>query len=412
MKYQGPTKFELLVLITKYNLAHPTDKIKPQVTDTIKERDSKMVNEFLAQEATSRAQYPYNSFQRQAQRLQPLLEKVLALTNFDSYNELDWMELLIAVNDMLKLVRSKMQETQKLNSERIQKDLERRKAEYAIEKLQRAEEEQKKVEKAKPDKELAEKAKQAVAAEQSQACPPPKVRRPNKLQKKPNPLICPNEVLKTKEQKIEIPDVTAALSTSPKAPDDQNAGSTTEVPVDIPPPLPPRCPYPTGNAITTNSEASVPPKPTDTPEAKFYQVPGCFPDSPPPLPPRKDTPRDPARAITPPTRPVLHTRSRSKEDPKKKVSFNGTEVDRTTVEDTVMTGMDMPGNNPEAQKDESLEILSVIQPEEVCPEEKVPKRKKGTEPEHHQRKMDKAHYDALRVASEIRKFSWPGVGGK
>ncbi|PVH78776.1 hypothetical protein DL98DRAFT_589930 [Cadophora sp. DSE1049] len=416
MAYRGPTKVELLVLITKYNLAHPTDRIKPQITTTVNDRESNMVNEIIAQEATRRAQYPYNSFQRQAQKLQPLLEKVLRLTNFESYNELDWKDLLIAVNNMLKLVRSKMQETDKTRNERMEKDLDRRRTEYAAEKLRRTKEEHRKVEKRKAEKEMAEKAKQ-TAVEQAKANTPPKEHRPNKLQKKPNPLVYPFEAIKTKEQRIEILGEIPVPATSPKALNIQKPESIAEATVGLAPPLPPRCPYPTIDSMRANLEACAPMEPAETPEPKSHQVPGYFPESvaPPPLPPRKESPTgNAAKPTTPPNRPALQTGTRSKDEPKKKVSFDGTEEDRPKVkgEDTVMTGIDMPTDIPGAWKDESMKLLSVAQPQEIILEEKSPKRKKGREPEHHQAKMDKAHYEALRVASEINKFSWPGVAGK
>ncbi|KAH7417611.1 hypothetical protein BKA64DRAFT_769728 [Cadophora sp. MPI-SDFR-AT-0126] len=414
MTYKGPTKLELLVLITKYNLAYPTDKIKPQITATVNDRESNMVNEIIAKEATHRAQYPYNSFQRQALKLQPLLEKVTRLTNFESYNNLDWMELLIAVNDMLKLVRSQMQEADKIRSELMKKDLDRRLSEHAAEKLRRAKDEQSKFERRKDEKKTTEKAKQ-TAVEQAKANTPPKEHRPNKLQKKPNPLIYPTEANRTKEQKIETPDKMSISSTSPKALNVLNAESVPEAPVGTTPPLPPRCPHPMMDTMRTDLEACGPMKPEEVQELKGHQTSVHLPEPipPPPLPPRKESPsRDDAKPATPPIRPVLLTRTRSKDEPKKKVSFDGTELDSPKDEDTVMTGMDMGPAIPGAWRDEFIKVLSIDPPQETLPKEKAPKRKKGREPEHHQAKMDKAHYDALRVTSEINKFSWPGEAGK
>jgi len=416
---------ELLVLITKYNLAYPTDKIKPQITASVNDRESNMVKDIIAQDAARRAKYPYNSFQRQAQKLQPLLEKVLRLSKFRSYNDFDWMELLIAVNDMLKLVRSKMQETQKINSERIKKELERRKAEYSEEKIRRAKEEQEslaneKIERGKVEKEKMEQAEKAAVLETAKVNAPQTERPRNKLQKRPPPLAHPIYAIQPKEQRLGNRGTTPAPVASPKAMDVQHQDSPAEPPQNYTPQVPPFCPYPISATTTAKPEACDSMERVEIPEPKCHHIPGYYPESAPPpaLPPRKDTiptgdmdPADPAKPTDQPTRPALQTRILSTDDPKKKVSFDGKEENdpKDKDEDTIMTGMDVPPPVPGGWKDESVKVLSVVQPEAVLPGEKAPRKKKGTEPEYHQEKMDEAHWKALRVASEISKYSWPGA---
>ena len=413
---------DLLVLITKYNLAYPTDKIKPQITSSVNDRESNMVKEIIAQEAARRAKYPYSSFQRQAQKLQPLLEKVLRLSNFRSYNDFDWMELLIAVKDMLKLVQSKIQEIQKINSERIKKELDRQKA-YAAEKLRKATEEQERLANERVEKEKVEQAEKAAALEAAKVNTPQTERPRNKLQKRPPPLAYRVNPVQPEERKIEVPDVPPVPVASPKAMDVQNQGSPAKTSGDPTPQLPQFCPYPISATMTAKLDAYNPTERAEIPEPIQHQVPGYYPESasPPPLPLRIETvstdaadPADPAKPTTPPPRPALQNRARSTDEPKKKVSFDGKEEDRPKDkdEDTIMTGMDVPPPIPRGCKHESVKVLSVVQPEAVIPEEKAPRRKKGTEPEFHQEKMDEAHWKALRVASEISKYSWPGPQNK
>ncbi|KAG4441089.1 hypothetical protein IFR05_003443 [Cadophora sp. M221] len=380
MPYSGPGRLELLVLITKYNKQHPKDKIKPQLTKTLTSNDAQMVDEYIAQQTALRAQYPYNDFQKQAQKLQPLLQEVTNLSHYTSYEEVKWMDLLVAVNEMLKQVRSKWAETEKIrkwNQQKAGKDLAEKKA---LIEAKAKKEEHKRAEKEKAVVKAVEQAGDALLQKDQQ---------PKKLQKKPNLLAYPVQEVKQKEIKVEKE---VAESASPA------------------PPLPLR-------RRSQNVVQNGPGFPLQIPEVNDQQVPAQFPVTSPQLLPCKDSPtEDPAKPITPPVRPALATGDkRSSDGPKKKVSFEGPKEDlpKPKEEDPIMTGMDAPAM-PGAWQDSTPPILStpLIVPEDVLPEENAPKRKKGTEPERHQAKMDKAHYDALRVASEINKFSWPGEGRK
>ncbi|KAL5326603.1 hypothetical protein ACEPPN_004290 [Leptodophora sp. 'Broadleaf-Isolate-01'] len=374
MPYRGPDRLEILVLITRYNQHHPKDKIKPQLTETLTSYDAQMVDEYIAQQTALRAHYPYNDFQKQAQKLQPLLEEVMNLTHYTSYEKVKWMELLVAVNDMLKQVRSKWAETEKIRKERQQKEMEmemQKATKDLAEKKAWDATKLRKEEHKRAEKEKAQQVKVNLLHHDQ---------RPNKLQKKPNPLAYPVQAVIQNEAKV---DEKVAESASPTPPPPQRR--------------------------QTKNVQNGPGCPLHITEANHQQVPGHQ---------TKDSPtQDPAKPITPPVRPALATwdKSRSSDDPKKRVSFDNPTKDLTKPkqEDSAMTSMDtlaMPG----AWQESTQPILStpIIDSEEFLPEEKAPKRKKGTEPERHQAKMDRAHYDALRVASEINKFSWPGEGRK
>ncbi|KAH7360869.1 hypothetical protein BKA65DRAFT_474001 [Rhexocercosporidium sp. MPI-PUGE-AT-0058] len=372
MPYNGPDRLKLLVLITKYNQHHPKDKIKPQLSQTLTAYDAQLVDEYIAQEAALRSQYPYNDFQKQAQKLQPLLEEVMNLTYFTSYEEVKWMELLVVVNDMLKQKERQQKEIQKAKT----------RAEKKVSELRLKMDEHKKAEK--------DNSKQAVKAEQENVHLLQQNQQSNKLQKKPNPLACPVELIQPKEKKKGEKKV-AEGRLSPLL----QLKSLSQ------------------NVVEIGHESQM-----QVLEANHQQVPGQFPVSVPPLPPRKASlTEDLTNSTTPSVRPAFadRSRSRSSEDAKKRVAFNNPDEDhpKPKEEDTIMTGTKTP-TMPGAWQESMQPILSVpaVDPEEILPEEKAPARKKGKEPEKHQAKMDRAHYDALRVASEINKFSWPGVKGK
>ncbi|KAL2074854.1 hypothetical protein VTL71DRAFT_8633 [Oculimacula yallundae] len=390
MSYNSPEKLKLLVLLTKYNHHHPDDKILSRLTESLTDQDTEMVKEYLAQEAALRAQYPYTDIQKQAQELQTLLDEVVDLTHLISYAEFKWGLLLEVMNDMSKLVEERKSEMEiairEINLTHLRNVNKRLAAELVEQELKR---EANGESWRRPENyELGRKRRVDWVVEQPKADLVLGDQRPEKLYEKIDKLVHSDEAVETKGGSVELPEETNAQAKQPassKEADLKDESALKIIKTHSP------------ESLTSNSRAE------DQLTAPFEQAL--------PLLPRQETSNKQTPTIKPPIKPLRPAlvRIKSKDGPKKRVSFSGTsdESSRSSY------GMAAPISDMNTLTASCIRQQSTQHPASglvvenaALPEEESPRRRSGTEPESHQAKLDKARYEAERIASEVRKFSW------
>ncbi|KAI9048976.1 hypothetical protein LZ554_006825 [Drepanopeziza brunnea f. sp. 'monogermtubi'] len=393
MEYSGPDRHALLVMIVDYNLHHPHDRI----TKATISRGLEGARKTLVDRVAEREAFPLNEFQEKGRRLRIMLEEVEELTDLNTHLALQWRELSDAVAEMKPLVSEKWQwTTEEFNRREKDKKQKRRLKELAAQrtaewgKQQEAERLARIEEKERQAAEVARQRRDRFEESRSRRRSPSPPSQPNlntrktkaeNLQGKPGPLspLLPPRKQDNDgftKQRVESPGL-------PRRP-------LSAVPVHGAIPMPPPAQGPTTQEPNKHKKKMV-----------FIRKEGlCLYDR-----RNGDIFIELDTEPSPPNSPSPAQMQKKREERNHQRTRNTPQHEKR--EDLGRQKSSMPRAGVPAQGAPPLPAVET--PRKISSREAAMflNRKKGRGLEDHGSKMDKAHYDALRLASEIGKFSWP-----
>ncbi|EKD20513.1 uncharacterized protein L3040_004199 [Drepanopeziza brunnea f. sp. 'multigermtubi'] len=395
MEYSGPDRHALLVMIVDYNLYHPHDRI----TKATISRGLEGARKTLIDRVAEREAFPLNEFQEKGRRLRIMLEEVEELTDLNTHLALRWRELSDAVAEMTPLVSEKWQwtleeferrEEDKKQKRRLKELAAQRTAEWGkqqeAEWLARIEEEERQA--AEVTRQRRDRFEESRSKRRSPSPPPlPDLNtgktKSEDLREEPGPLspLLPprKQDNASTKQRVESPGL-------PHRPH-----SAVPVHVAYPIPMPPPAQGPTTQASKKHKNKMV-----------FIKKEGlCLYDR-----RNGETFIELDMEPTPsPTSPSLAQIRKKPEERSHQSARNPLQHEKR--EDLGRQKSSMPRASGPAQS--APHLPAVETPRKISSREAAMflNRKKGRGLEDHGPKMDKAHYDALRLASEIARFSWP-----